>query len=96
MTKQEQKKVDQQIGDAYSKGFITGAQAAASVANSYTTTHPYRLDDCILSKLNIRKTKPRKNRPIWDLVPTLTCDCGPNWIGKHKPSCPASATGKRI
>jgi ribose 5-phosphate isomerase RpiB len=44
--------------------FQRGAIAAASVAETYdsTSTHPYRLGDCILSKLNIRKAKPRVNR----------------------------------
>lgn len=44
--------------------FQRGAIAAASVAETYdaVTTHPYRLGDCILSKLNIRKQKPRVNR----------------------------------
>lgn len=41
-----------------------GAIAAASVVENYdsTSTHPYRLGDCILFKLNIRKQKPRVNR----------------------------------
>lgn len=44
--------------------FQRGAIAAASVAETYdsTSTHPYRLGDCILGKLNIRKQKPRVNR----------------------------------
>lgn len=44
--------------------FQRGAIAAASVAETYdsTSTHPYRLGDCILGKLNIRKPKPRINR----------------------------------
>jgi hypothetical protein len=44
--------------------FQRGAIAAASVAETYdsTSTHPYRLGDCILGKLNIRKQKPRINR----------------------------------
>lgn len=44
--------------------FHRGALAAASVADTYdsTSTHPYRLGDCILAKLNIRKQKPRINR----------------------------------
>ena len=44
--------------------FKRGAIAAASVADSYdsTSTHPYRLGDCILAKLNIRRGKPRINR----------------------------------
>lgn len=42
--------------------FRRGAIAAAAVATDYVTTHPYRLDDCILGKLNLRDAKPRKNR----------------------------------
>ena len=44
--------------------FQRGAIAAASVAETYdsTSTHPYRLSDCILGKLNIRKQKPRVNQ----------------------------------
>jgi len=44
--------------------FQRGAIMAASVADGYdaTSTHPYRLGDCILSKLNIRKQKPRVNK----------------------------------
>jgi len=44
--------------------FNRGAIAAASVAEAYdsTSTHPYRLGDCILAKLNIRSGKPRINR----------------------------------
>lgn len=44
--------------------FIRGAKAAAYVASDYngSTTHAYRLDDCILGKLNIdRRSKPRRN-----------------------------------
>lgn len=38
-----------------SPDWIRGARAAADVAASYNrdSTHPYRLDDCILAKLNI-------------------------------------------
>jgi hypothetical protein len=44
--------------------FKRGAIAAAAVAEAYesTSTHPFRLGDCILGKLNIRKQKPRINR----------------------------------
>jgi hypothetical protein len=40
-----------------------GVLAAADVAATYnaSTTHPHRLDDCILAKLNLRKQKPRAN-----------------------------------
>ena len=43
--------------------FQRGAIAAAAVAETYdpTSTHPFRLGDCILGKLNIRKQKPRIN-----------------------------------
>ena len=41
----------------------SGAHQAAAVAADYnsSTTHPYRLEDCILGKLNIRKAAPRRN-----------------------------------
>jgi hypothetical protein len=45
--------------------FQRGVLAAAAVAANYnsSTTHPYRLDDCISCKLNvIRRAKPRKNK----------------------------------
>lgn len=42
--------------------FKRGAEAAADVAAQYPTTHPYRLDDCILSKLNLTNRKPRRNK----------------------------------
>lgn len=44
--------------------FQRGAIAAASIAETYdgSSTHVYRLGDCILGKLNIRKPKPRINR----------------------------------
>lgn len=43
--------------------FKSGAMAAASIAASYdaSSTHPYRLGDCILAKLNVSKRKPRRN-----------------------------------
>jgi hypothetical protein len=46
------------------KAFVAGARSAAEMASQYnaSTSHPYRLDDCILSKLNIRRAKPRKNK----------------------------------
>lgn len=46
--------------------FQRGARAAADVARSYnsTSTHPYRLDDCILAKLNVSRRKPRLNRKV--------------------------------
>ena len=46
--------------------FQRGVVAAADVAASYdsTSTHPYRLGDCILAKLNVGKRKPRRNRQI--------------------------------
>ena len=46
--------------------FQRGVRAAADVARAYdsTSTHPYRLDDCILAKLNVGRRKPRKNRHV--------------------------------
>lgn len=44
--------------------FTRGAVAAAAVAGDYNSTsaHPFRLDDCVLAKLNIRAKKPRRNK----------------------------------
>jgi hypothetical protein len=46
--------------------FQRGVVAAADVAAAYdsTSTHPYRLGDCILAKLNVGKRKPRRNRKV--------------------------------
>lgn len=43
--------------------FRKGVTFAASVADDYngSTTHPYRLGDCIMAKLNLRRQRPRKN-----------------------------------
>ena len=45
--------------------FRRGVLAAAAVAADYnaSTTHPYRLDDCITCKLNVvGRSKPRRNK----------------------------------
>lgn len=45
--------------------FRRGAAAAAGIASEMydgCSTHEYRLDDCILSKMNLRNGKPRKNK----------------------------------
>ena len=46
--------------------FQRGVVAAAEIAAAYdsTSTHPYRLGDCILAKLNVSKRKPRRNRDV--------------------------------
>ena len=46
--------------------FQQGVMAAADVAKAYdsTSTHPYRLADCILAKLNVGRRKPRRNRQV--------------------------------
>ena len=46
--------------------FQRGILAAADVARSYdsTSTHPYRLGDCIAAKLNVSRRKPRRNRQV--------------------------------
>jgi hypothetical protein len=43
--------------------WVKGVLAAADVAAYYnsSSTLPYRLEDCIAGKLNIRRMKPRKN-----------------------------------
>lgn len=47
-----------------SKEFVRGARSAAGVAGTFNsvTTHGYRLEDCVLAKLNLRAAKPRRNR----------------------------------
>ena len=45
--------------------FQRGVIAAAGIAEMYNaeSSHPYRLDDCILGKLNVgSRKKPRRNR----------------------------------
>lgn len=41
-----------------------GIRLAADVAKDYDSlsSHPYRVSDCILGKLNVMKGRPRKNR----------------------------------
>lgn len=47
----------------HGKEFVRGAKAAADIAANYnsSTLHSYRLDDCILAKLNMRTKQPRRN-----------------------------------
>jgi hypothetical protein len=44
--------------------FQCGAIHAADIADQYnsSSSHPYRLGDCILAKMNISRAKPRINR----------------------------------
>lgn len=46
------------------KDFVRGAEAAAGAAAQYnaTSSHPYRIDDCILIKLNVKCGVPRPNK----------------------------------
>jgi predicted RNA-binding Zn-ribbon protein involved in translation (DUF1610 family) len=48
----------------WNRDFIRGAKASAAVASTYnsSTSHPFRLEDCILGKLNLRERPPRKNK----------------------------------
>lgn len=41
-----------------------GVLDAASVADQYngSTTHPFRLGDCVAGKLNVGRAKPRRNK----------------------------------
>lgn len=54
---------DTKEGRALRRAYEAGAAAAADHADQYngSTTHEYRLGDCVLGKMNIRKGKPRKN-----------------------------------
>jgi hypothetical protein len=53
-----------QAADYKRRKWVEGAKAAAAIAHDYdgTSSHPHRLDDCILGKLNIRKEEPRLNK----------------------------------
>lgn len=46
------------------KDWRDGVRAAAAVADEYngTSTHVYRLGDCVAGKLNVGRARPRKNR----------------------------------
>lgn len=48
---------------AWSDGFRRGAESAADLASSFdaSSVHDYRLGDCILGKMNLRRRKPRRN-----------------------------------
>lgn len=61
---QMEKLLNAKIAKIEARAFQRGAEAAASVADDYnrSTIHDYRLGDCILGKMNIRKTKIRKNK----------------------------------
>lgn len=65
MTRAELKTERKGQQNKYSE-FQRGVLAAADVARSYdsTSTHPYRLADCIVAKLNVTSRKPRRNRQV--------------------------------
>jgi len=52
---------DDSVADA---AFKRGVIAAAEYVSQFDSmsTHKFRLGDCVLSKFNIRKTHPRRNR----------------------------------
>lgn len=57
-------KVIEVLGASLKLNWRAGVQAAAHIADEYngSTTHDYRLGDCILGKLNaVARAKPRKN-----------------------------------
>lgn len=59
-TAEEMDEMERQVKEAYGRG----VRHAAEIADTYnsSTTHPYMLGDCILSKLNLLpKKKIRKN-----------------------------------
>lgn len=49
--------------DGFKKGYRRGIEAAASFVEQFDkyVNHDYLLSECILSKFNIMKGKPRKN-----------------------------------
>ncbi|HYX19557.1 MAG TPA: hypothetical protein VFA98_01785 [Thermoanaerobaculia bacterium] len=59
----ERMREDTQEGRLLRRAFEAGAEAAADLADQYngSTAHEYKLGDCILGKMNIRKGRPRKN-----------------------------------
>jgi hypothetical protein len=48
----------------YSEGYRKGIEAAASFVEQFDkyVNHDYLLSECILSKFNVMKGKPRKNK----------------------------------
>lgn len=48
----------------YHAGLVSGLRGAAQFISQFdkTSSHPYRLSDCLLAKFNMRKKKVRKNR----------------------------------
>jgi hypothetical protein len=46
------------------KEWERGVRDAAAIADNYnsSTTHPYRLGDCVAGKLNVGRAKPRPNK----------------------------------
>jgi len=52
------------MNSAEERAYRRGAEHAAALASEYdgSSTHTYRLGDCILAKMNIKNGKLRKNR----------------------------------
>jgi hypothetical protein len=57
------KYTEQQVQNIKKEAFKKGVRHAAEIADTYnsSTSHPYRLGDCILGKLNQTNRTPRKN-----------------------------------
>lgn len=66
------------------RAYEAGAAAAADHADQYngSTSHEYRLGDCILGKMNIRKGRPRKNEDRILSHKELLTLLGPRLLGK--------------
>lgn len=57
-------RISAKVRAAEKAAFRRGAEKAAAVASDMydgCSTHKYRIDDCVLSKMNLRSEKPRKN-----------------------------------
>lgn len=53
-----------QVRAAEKAAYLRGAERAAMIASEMydgCSTHKYRIDDCVLSKMNLRSGTPRKN-----------------------------------
>ncbi len=57
-------------GPAVEAGFRKGAECAAAIADDYNSSslHAFRLGDCVLSKLNLSRRKPRRNTRSSSLI----------------------------
>lgn len=50
--------------DAYKDGFQMGIRCAAEFIGQFDSQirHPYRMEDCVLSRFNLRRARPRRKK----------------------------------